>query len=660
MVDKKGDNSSTAHAPYTTIDCHNYNNLTAESVERIRRFMVRLEPGTVKSVDRIIGINLGILKSADVSLKRTLKEVEHLEEDISVLGQINDLVSTLSCQHETLDEALEDLLNTVNKQLAEKQSGDSHLLSIELAVTVQEGVDTICIIFPTPEKKLSWEAAFNEAKQKLALSIDRRPPPEFLYPVPIRKTRAGLQFTCAAPTLGLNHFGLKDVWVCNSDGYVGQVCILSLQPEPTVTSCNGVCNARILCIASIPAANPMYVTNRRKSVFVEHNAIVSIDNDDAEKENEQHANNGNFQLDSDSSDEDEEVGESQEEDPVTKQISSTGNPVVKEEVKEEIDNQQPTVWLGTEDGCIHIYNCKDNIRIKKNKIKIQHTAATQCIIYFDNRVFLSLANGELYVYRRSAKGGWNISEPQRVQIGSVSASVSRMLAVAGKLWCGCQNNIKILNTNSLEEEHCLQVSSDTSRAVLCLVTSGLGVWVAIEHSAVLRLFHATSYENLLDVNVAPAVTKMLAGCDDIIRQHKAACLRVTALLACKDLLWVGTSAGVILSLPLPHLTSSTSRLDNVPNVSGIPHGHTGHVRFLTCVEMTPGASMDASGCAKYIHRSIRSKEGAASRRMSSTTSTGCRLLVISGGDGYEDFCHSGLSETAGRDDSTNHLLLWQV
>ena len=32
-----------------------------------------------------------------------------------------------------------------------------------------------------------------------------------------------LQFTCAVPTLGLNSHNLKDVWVCNSDGYVGQV-----------------------------------------------------------------------------------------------------------------------------------------------------------------------------------------------------------------------------------------------------------------------------------------------------------------------------------------------------------------------------------------------------------------------------------------------------
>jgi hypothetical protein len=39
------------------------------------------------------------------------------------------------------------------------------------------------------------------------------------------------------------------------------------------------------------------------------------------------------------------------------------------------------------------------------------------------------------------------------------------------------------------------------------------------------------------------------------------------------------------------------------------------------------------------------------------------ILMISGGDGYEDFRCSGnnsMSEIAGREDSTNHLLLWQI
>jgi len=43
-----------------------------------------------------------------------------------------------------------------------------------------------------------------------------------------------------------------------------------------------------------------------------------------------------------------------------------------------------------------------------------------------------------------------------------------------------------------------------------MALSGLGVWISLQNSAVIRLFHAMSYEPLCDVNVAPAVTKMLA------------------------------------------------------------------------------------------------------------------------------------------------------
>jgi len=49
--------------------------------------------------------------------------------------------------------------------------------------------------------------------------------------------------------------------------------------------------------------------------------------------------------------------------------------------------------------------------------------------------------------------------------------------------------------------------------------------------------------------------------------------------------------------------------------------------------------------------------------ISSTTNVsthGTRLLVISGGDGYEDFRQSSFPDSVGREDSTNHLLLWQV
>lgn len=74
-----------------------------------------------------------------------------------------------------------------------------------------------------------------------------------------------------------------------------------------------------------------------------------------------------------------------------------------------------------------------------------------------------------------------------------------------------------------------------------------------------------SYELLFEVNLAPSVNKMLSNCDDIIRQHKAACLRVTSLLACKDLIWVGTSAGVLLTIPAQGLNPGSS----IPPVTGM-------------------------------------------------------------------------------------------
>jgi len=106
----------------------------------------------------------------------------------------------------------------------------------------------------------------------------------------------------------------------------------------------------------------------------------------------------------------------------------------------------------------------------------------------------------------------------------------------------------------------------------------------------------------------------MTGCDDIIRQHKSACLRVTALVVAPDkTVWVGTSAGVIVTLGQGMGTTL------------LGHGHTGQVRFLS-----------VSG---------EEEEG---------------VVVISGGDGYEEFRSGGGVEAEGREDSTNHLLLWRV
>lgn len=77
------------------------------------------------------------------------------------------------------------------------------------------------------------------------------------------------------------------------------------------------------------------------------------------------------------------------------------------------------------------------------------------------------------------------------------------------------------------------------------------------HINIYRFLVSFSLQTVCEVNLAPSVDKMLSNCDNIIQQHKAACLRVTALLACKDIIWVGTSAGVLLTVTPQNIGKAT-------------------------------------------------------------------------------------------------------
>ncbi|KAK3599920.1 hypothetical protein CHS0354_012562 [Potamilus streckersoni] len=641
--------------------------------------------------------NIEIVKGQGSLTRRSTIDKEQVEEDLELLNQISELTNKLNCQHSGLEEVVKEMKASLKKQLSEHNLRSSLAESnkMELLVTTQEGIIHLEVSFSSGEKRAGWETGFTDAKQKLSMLSDKRAP-EFLQALQITKTRAGMQFSCAAPIDGLNAKGYRDVWVCNSDGYVGHMCLLSLQPEPIVTLNTPVpgCNARILCICAVPANSSCF---RRKSSTKrsQHRIIpssptqekgprISVEEVDAiiveeyskqsstDIEGQDTLSEEGYQSDSTSS-EDEDYSPPHKlfvdeyvvkRSPPSQYTQSSPDPITLTGSWTQ-DPHKGTMWLGTEDGCIHIFQCTDNIKTTKNKLKIQLGYPVYCIVYLDNKVFVSLSNGDIMVYRRDTEGVWDTEHPYTRTLGTVTAPISKMLPVAGKLWCGCQNNISVINPLSLNPQTTFQVHQDVNKSVQCIVTSGQGVWIASQQSSKVLLYHATTYEYLLEVSIANAVNQKLQSADDIIRQHKAACLRITALMVCKDLLWVGTSAGVILSIPMPRITSTTTRgTINTPTFTGLVYGHTGHVRFLTCVEMTstpslPNSNNKSDKEEEVEHVPIHDLHRRSS--MATTTATlATRMLVISGGDGYEDFRNSSANESAGRDDSTNHLLLWQV
>lgn len=68
-----------------------------------------------------------------------------------------------------------------------------------------------------------------------------------------------------------------------------------------------------------------------------------------------------------------------------------------------MSREQWTVWLGTEDGILHIYDCSDSVRVKKGRHRVEHKAPLNCMAYYDSRVFVSLGNGDVAVYSRNSR-----------------------------------------------------------------------------------------------------------------------------------------------------------------------------------------------------------------------------------------------------------------
>ncbi|XP_067998505.1 uncharacterized protein [Melanerpes formicivorus] len=77
---------------------------------------------------------------------------------------------------------------------------------------------------------------------------------------------------------------------------------------------------------------------------------------------------------------------------------------------------------------------------------MQHAAAVMCILYLDNQVIVSLANGEPVVYQWEAGCFWDPQNSKCLSLGSPGILITEMVAVAGKLWCGCHSQVIVLST----------------------------------------------------------------------------------------------------------------------------------------------------------------------------------------------------------------------
>ena len=262
------------------------------------------------------------------------------------------------------------------------------------------------------------------------------------------------------------------------------------------------------------------------------------------------------------------------------------------------------VWVATSDHRILLYAAADPE--KGSEVgRISLSAAPSCLVYHCGKVFVGLVSGAVSVFRRDHTVSWDLNTPATLTLGPDPAPLTCLLPVAGPggaLYAAAGRRIFLLDawTNAVVRSFTANdesnagggaasvagsqaslhlgsgpssLSTAPAGSVAFMAVAGVGLWVALQSSSTVSLYHTESFIHMQDINIANNVSRVLA--ERAVSSNKRS-IFVTALSAAKGLLWVGTNVGIALTIPLP-------RLEGVPIISGKAnisyHAHFGPVRM---------------------------------------------------------------------------------
>ncbi|KAJ3642853.1 hypothetical protein Zmor_025602 [Zophobas morio] len=245
-----------------------------------------------------------------------------------------------------------------------------------------------------------------------------------------------------------------------------------------------------------------------------------------------------------------------------------------------------TVWMGTDSHRLLVYAADEPEKQEEVASVAVSDVITQIKCHCDS-VFVALANGTLNVYRRNViDGGWLLQEPQVLDLGT--DPVSSLLPINTCLYAACGKKVWVVNGLTGEIQKNFSIQHEHVGNVNLMAHSGIGLWISLKHSSTICLYHTETFKHLQDINIASNVMRVTTPSSgrDCVNNNRSQ-VNVTALLACKGLLWVGTNVGITLTIPLP-------RLEGVPIISGRVnisyHAHFGPISFLLALQPKSGTN----------------------------------------------------------------------
>lgn len=249
---------------------------------------------------------------------------------------------------------------------------------------------------------------------------------------------------------------------------------------------------------------------------------------------------------------------------IPERVRSAGEEEIPPE-SEPSSTVRPVICLGLQDGSIVVYGNVDTGTQCLLTFKSPGLQPVLCLVHTPQHLCAGLQDGTVAVYTSDQEDLWVHQSSSCVKIGP--RPVRCLLALEDCVWASCGNRVSVLDPNTLRTQG-FEAHQDLEVGVTQMVKAGSGVWMAFSAGSSIRLFHTETLEHLQEINIVTRTTLLLPGL-------KA--LRVTCLLICQGLLWVGTDQGILVVLPVP-------RLEGIPKITGKGmvsfNGHSGPVEFL--------------------------------------------------------------------------------
>ncbi|XP_029947589.1 rho guanine nucleotide exchange factor 10-like protein isoform X2 [Salarias fasciatus] len=225
-----------------------------------------------------------------------------------------------------------------------------------------------------------------------------------------------------------------------------------------------------------------------------------------------------------------------------------------------------SICVGLDDGRVLVYGSVDSAAQCLLTLRNPEGCPVLCLRHSSRFLFAGLRNGTVMVYgRNNSDDLWDPDSCRCVSLGS--DPVRTLLVLDDSVWASCGNSVTVLEISSLNTQK-FEVHPDPMVSVAHMACAGGGVWMAFSEGSSIRLFHTETLELLQEINISRHSTLLNTG-------QKS--MRVTSLLICQGLLWVGTAQGLIITLPVP-------KLEGIPKITGKGmislNAHCGPVDFM--------------------------------------------------------------------------------